>query len=159
MVNFVFGPASEKELVGVNPGLVRVVRRALAISTCDFAVHDGIRTVEEQKRFVAQGVSKTMKSKHLEGKAVDLVPFVEGKLRWWWPQIYQVAAAMRLAAEAEGVKVWWGCVWDRPLNDLASGVTDPTLLAKRMEQEGLAYNARHPGSDFPDGPHFEVERA
>lgn len=159
MNTFVFGPTSERELVGVHPGLVRVVRRALTLSACDFVVHDGIRTLEEQKRFVAQGFSKTMRSKHLEGKAVDLVPVVEGKLRWWWPQIYQVAAAMRLAAEAEGVRVWWGCVWDRPLNDLARGVTDMKMLAGRMKQEGLDYNARHAGPDFPDGPHFEVERA
>lgn len=158
MNSFVFGPASEKELIGVHSGLVRVVRRALTLSVCDFAVHDGIRTLEEQKRFVAQGFSKTMRSKHLEGKAVDLVPVVEGKLRWWWPQIYQVAAAMRLAAETEGVRVWWGCVWDRPLNDLAKGVADMGLLALQMKQEGLDYNARHAGPDFPDGPHFEVER-
>lgn len=159
MNGFTLGASSERELVGVDAGLVRVVRRALTLTVCDFAVHDGIRTVEEQKRYVAQGVSKTMKSKHLEGKAVDLVPVVDGKLRWWWPQIYEVAAAMRLAAEAEDVRVWWGCVWDRPLNDLAKGVTDIALLADRMKQEGLDYNARHPGPDFPDGPHFEVGRA
>lgn len=76
MNGFTLGASSERELVGVDAGLVRVVRRALGITACDFAVHDGIRTIEEQKRYVAQGVSKTMKSKHLEGKAVDLVPVV-----------------------------------------------------------------------------------
>lgn len=159
MNGFVLGAGSERELVGVDAGLVRVVRRALTLTACDFAVHDGIRTVEEQKRFVAQGVSKTMKSKHLEGRAVDLVPVVDGKLRWWWPQIYQVAAAMHQAARIENVRVWWGCVWDRPLNDLAPGIDAASILADRLRQEGLDYNARHPGPDFPDGPHFEVGRA
>lgn len=157
--NFKFGTASERELVGVDPGLVRVVRGALALSACDFAVHDGIRSVEEQRRYVAQGVSKTMRSKHIEGKAVDLVPVVDGKLRWWWPQIYQIAAAMHTAAISDGVTVWWGCVWDRPLNDLAPGVTKLADLPDALKAEGLAYNARHPGADFPDGPHFEVGRA
>lgn len=158
MENFKFGAASEKELVGVDPALVRVTRRALVLSKQDFTVNDGIRTVEEQKRYVAQGVSKTMDSKHLRGKAVDLVPFIDGKLRWWWPQIYHIAAAMHTAAKELGVSgIYWGAVWDTPLTDLAKGVTDMELLADALRREGLAYNARHPGKDFPDGPHFEIK--
>lgn len=153
---YALGAASRRELIGVHPDLVRVVERAIEITRCDFTVHDGIRTVEEQKRFVAQGVSKTMRSKHLEGKAVDLVPWVEGKPRWWWPQIYQIAAAMHQAARELGVRIRWGVVWDRRLNDLAPGIDDPDLLADALRREGLAYNARHPGPDFPDGPHYEV---
>ena len=76
---FALGVASRRELVGVHPDLVRVVERAIEITRCDFTVHDGIRTVEEQKRHVANGFSKTMKSKHLEGRAVDLVPWIDGE--------------------------------------------------------------------------------
>lgn len=94
-MGYALGAASRRELVGVHPDLVRVVERAIEITRCDFTVHDGIRTVEEQKRHVANGFSKTMKSKHLEGRAVDLVPWIDGKPRWWWPQIYQIAAAYR----------------------------------------------------------------
>lgn len=155
-MGFQLGKSSRAELTGVAAPLVAVVERAIKISVVDFAVHDGIRTVEEQRRFVAQGVSKTMKSKHLEGRAVDLVPWVDGKLRWWWPQIYQIAAAMHQAARELRVPIVWGCVWDRRLNDLAPGVTDPAMLPKAMQAEGLAYNARHPGPDFPDGPHYEL---
>lgn len=153
---FALGAASRKELIGVNPRLVATVELAITLTACDFVVHDGIRTVEEQKRYVAQGVSKTMKSKHLEGRAVDLVPWIEGKPRWWWPQIYQIAAAMHQAASRLQVPLIWGTVWDTPLTDLAPGITDPALLADALRREGLAYNARHPGKDFPDGPHFEI---
>lgn len=155
-MTFILGPKSRAELIGVHGDLVRVVERAIQISETDFAVHDGIRTVAEQKRHVANGVSKTMKSKHLEGRAVDLVPVIDGKLRWWWPQIYQIAAAMLTATRELNVTILWGCVWDRPMNDLAPGINDPALLAEAMKKEGLAYNARHPGKDFPDGPHFEI---
>lgn len=155
-MTFALGPKSLAELTGVHPDLVRVVKRAIEITACDFTVADGIRTVEEQRRFVAQGFSRTMKSKHLEGRAVDLVPLVEGKPRWWWPQIYQVAAAMQAAAREVDVRIKWGCVWDRALNDLAASVEDPALLAAALKAEGLAYNARHPGTDFPDGPHYEI---
>ncbi len=67
-MGYALGAASRRELVGVHPDLIRVTERAIEITRCDFAVHDGIRTVEEQRRFVAQGFSKTMKSKHLEGR-------------------------------------------------------------------------------------------
>ena len=156
-MGYALGAASRRELVGVHPDLVRVVERAIEITRCDFTVHDGIRTVEEQKRHVANGFSKTMKSKHLEGRAVDLVPWIDGKPRWWWPQIYQIAAAMHQAAQELNVPIRWGVVWDRRLNDLAPGIDDPDLLADALRREGLAYNARHPGPDFPDGPHYEVQ--
>lgn len=157
MTVFTLGTASLKELDGVNPYLVATVKRAIQITTQDFTVHDGIRTVEEQRKFVAQGFSKTMKSKHLEGRAVDLVPWIDGKPRWWWPQIYLIAAAMCLASRELKTSVVWGCVWDRPLAGLAAGVSAPAVLAEALKQEGLAYNARHPGSDFPDGPHYEIQ--
>ena len=150
------GSKSRAELVGVHPDLVRVVERAIQITKTDFTVHDGIRSVEEQRRHVANGVSKTMRSKHLEGRAVDLVPWIDGKPRWWWVPIYDIAAAMLTAARELDVKIRWGCVWDRPMNDLAPGVTDLGMLALALKQEGLDYNARHPGKDFPDGPHYEV---
>lgn len=155
-MTYSLGKTSLAELTGVHGDLVRVVKRAIEITACEFTVADGIRTVEEQRRFVANGFSRTMKSKHLEGRAVDLVPWIEGKPRWWWPQIYQVAAAMHIAARQLAVRIKWGCVWDRPLNDLAPGVEDPALLAEALKAEGLAYNARHAGSDFPDGPHYEI---
>ena len=86
-MSFVLGAKSRAELQGVDPDLVRVVERAIAITPVDFTVHDGIRTVAEQKRYVAEGVSWTMRSRHLEGKAVDLVPWINGKPRWEWPPI------------------------------------------------------------------------
>jgi len=155
-MEFKLGSKSRAELAGVHPDLVAVVKRALQLTAQDFAVHDGIRTVAEQKAFVAAGYSRTMHSKHLEGLAVDLVPWVGGKLRWWWPQIYQIAAAMQQAARALDVPIRWGVVWDRRLNDLAPGMSDPAALPRALQAEGLAYNARHPGSDFPDGPHYEL---
>lgn len=155
-MTFVLGSASRRELTGVDLRLVRVVERAITTTKADFTVHDGIRTMAEQRRYVAQGASKTMRSKHLSGLAVDLVPWVGGRPRWWWGPIYQIAAAMRNAAIDLNVPIRWGVVWDRRLNDLAPGVNDPDALAEALRDEGLAYNARHPGPDFPDGPHYEL---
>ena len=94
MSNFTLGANSLKELNGVHPDLVAVVRRALELSAQDFAVHDGIRTPAEQKQLVASGASQTLDSRHLTGHAVDLVPYINGKLRWEWPPIYIIAEAI-----------------------------------------------------------------
>lgn len=156
---FTFGEKSEKELEGVEPQLVSVVRRALELSPVDFSVHDGKRTLEEQRHYVKIGASKTMKSKHLYGLAVDLVPYIAGKLQWDWEAIYKIAAAMKLAAKEQSVRVRWGVVWDRELSRIGNGGKTLKETAALLKHEGLAYNVRHPGTDFPDGPHYEIIRS
>lgn len=81
------GSKSRAELKGVHPDLVGVVERAIQITTQDFSVHDGLRTEAEQREYVRTGASQTMNSMHRTqadgfGHAVDLVPFINGKLRW-----------------------------------------------------------------------------
>ena len=105
---YVLGAKSRAELKGVHPDLVRVVERAIQITTQDFSVHDGLRTAEEQKALVAAGASQTINSMHRPqadgfGHAVDLVPFVNGKMRWEWPAIYPIAAAVWQASRELGV--------------------------------------------------------
>jgi peptidoglycan L-alanyl-D-glutamate endopeptidase CwlK len=148
---FTFGKTSEKELIGVNADLVRCTRLALDMSTQDFMVFDGIRSVEEQKQHVKNGTSKTMKSKHLDGLAVDLVPWINGKPTWDWDGCYRIAYAMDLAATALGIahRITWGGAWDRKLSDFGG---DLSLYKKEVEN----YKVRHPGPDFIDGPHFEI---
>lgn len=151
-MTFVLGAKSLAELSGVHPDLVRVVKRAIEITAVDFVVHDGIRTVEEQKRYVAEGVSKTMKSKHLEGRAVDLVPVINGKPRWEWPPIYRVAEAMHKAADELGVALIWGGVWDHRMDELPG-------IASGLEAAVAAYTVRRRAAGkraFIDGPHFEL---
>ena len=67
---------SVSRLEGVEQELVDVVYRAIELTEVDFGVIQGLRTIEEQEALVAKGASKTMKSKHLEGKAVDLIAYI-----------------------------------------------------------------------------------
>ncbi|MBU3742387.1 MAG: M15 family metallopeptidase, partial [Candidatus Kapabacteria bacterium] len=108
MPTFVLGKGSLKELKGVHPDLVKVVKRAIVLTTQDFTVHDGLRTIEEQREYVARGASTTLTSRHLTGHAVDLVPYINGKLRWEWPPIYAIAEAVRTAAVELDVPLRWG---------------------------------------------------
>jgi len=155
-MTYALGRASLAELAGVHPQLVAVVKRAIQITTQDFSVHDGLRTLEEQREYVRRGVSKTMASKHMRqadgyGHAVDLVPYVNGKLRWEWPLIYSIAVAVDEAATGMGIadRIRWGGVWDRNMGQYGTGA------AISMQQAVAEYCARHPGPDFIDGPHFE----
>ena len=142
---------SKAELVGVHPDLVRVVEKAIQITTQDFGVHDGLRTMREQEQYIAKGASRTRNSKHLKqpdgfGHAVDLVPYINGKLRWEWGAIWPIARAVRMASAEQGVSLIWGGVWDRRLGDL------DLVLEDAVED----YCKRHPGPDFLDGPHYQL---
>lgn len=149
---FRFGASSEKELVGVNFDLVTVTRLALQRSKQDFIVFDGIRSLAEQQRHVQNGTSKTMKSKHLDGLAVDLVPWINGKPVWDWNGCYLIAMAMDEAATELGLahRITWGGAWDRTLAQFGGD-------SKAYMNEVIAYRQRHPGPDFIDGPHFEIK--
>lgn len=147
---FKFGAASLKELQGVKSELVMVTRLALSLSTQDFMVFDGIRTWKEQAEHVRRGTSKTMKSKHLDGLAVDLVPYINGGPKWDWDGCYKIAFAMDQAATQLGFagNIRWGGAWDRVLSDFGGDLSD-------YIQEVNEYKNRHKGPDFIDGPHFE----
>jgi peptidoglycan L-alanyl-D-glutamate endopeptidase CwlK len=106
-----FSARSEKNLVGVHPDLVRVMRRALEIAPVDFMVIEGLRTVERQRQLVAKGASQTMRSRHLTGHAVDIAPVVGGAIRWDWPLYDRLAVAVKQAAREVSVPVEWGGDW------------------------------------------------
>lgn len=106
-----FSKRSLDNLVGIHPDLVSVVHRALEISPIDFTVIEGIRSVERQKVLVQSGASKTMRSRHLTGHAVDIAPYVDGTIRWDWPLYDILAVAMKKAAKELGVVITWGGDW------------------------------------------------
>ena len=108
---FYFGSRSEKNLTGVNPELVKVVRRALEISELDFAITEGFRSKERQKMLVKIGASQTMNSKHLTGNAVDLAAYYQGAICWDWPLYAKLADAMKQAAYELDVAIVWGGDW------------------------------------------------
>lgn len=108
---FRFSKRSEGHLQGVHPDLVAVMREAIANSPVDFGIIDGLRTLEEQKKYVASGASKTMKSRHLTGKAVDIMCYVNGKGRWEYQLYQKVGPIVKAAAAKLKVPIVWGGDW------------------------------------------------
>lgn len=110
----ILNTTSHQRLRGVHPDLVRVVRRCAADwadPETGFIVTQGLRTLEEQKLLKAKGASRTLRSRHLTGHAVDLAVSVQGQVRWDWPLYAKLAKAMKAAAKAEKVPIEWGGAW------------------------------------------------
>lgn len=110
-MTYTLGKRSRDRLVGVHPDLVKVVERAIEITTTDFTVLEGLRTIQRQQELLKSGASTTLKSRHLTGHAVDLGAFIGGEVRWDWPLYYKIAAAVKQAAKELVVPIEWGGSW------------------------------------------------
>lgn len=110
-MSITLGSRSLSRLEGVHPDLVRVVKKAAAMSSLDFTVLEGLRTPARQRQLFSQGATKTLNSRHLTGHAVDLAPMIGGKVSWDWPLYHQLAAVVKAAAKAENVPITWGGDW------------------------------------------------
>jgi len=135
---------------GVDERLVAVAKAAIGHTKTDFGVICGLRTIEEQRELYNKGASKTMKSKHIDGNALDLMAYVGSRASWEIKLYFDIADAVKQAAIDVGVTVRWGASWH--INDIRE-------WGGTMEE---AYNAyvdlrRSQGkSPFIDGPHFEL---
>lgn len=105
------GPRSLMRLKGVHPDLVRVIKRAIEISTVDFTVLEGLRDPVRQRALVAAGASQTLNSRHLDGHAVDLGAWVDEQVDWSWPLYDKIAEAMKAAAAELKIPIEWGGDW------------------------------------------------
>ncbi len=74
---------------------------------------DTLRTPEEQAENVARGVSWTLNSKHLTGRAIDVCPYaiydLSGPDKLQWLSSHPVWA--RIGAIGEGLGLRWGGRW------------------------------------------------
>lgn len=141
---------SMKKLKGVNEGLVAVVKDAIGITKVDFGVTFGLRTLEEQKKLYESGRSQTMKSKHLEGRAVDLVAYFGSDISWELNVYDDICDAMAEAARKNDVAIKWGAAWSEgDIREYAGTAEDAmnAYIDLRRSQ------GRRP---FIDAPHFEM---
>lgn len=145
-MTFKFSQNSLNRLATVHPDLQRVARRALELSAVDFAITQGRRTLDEQRRLYGKGRTaaqcvrvgvpaeyarpseakvtwvKPENGNHLSGRALDVAPYIRGKLEYddngklgLW---LKIAKAFKDAARELDVSIEWGGDWegtkDRP---------------------------------------------
>jgi peptidoglycan L-alanyl-D-glutamate endopeptidase CwlK len=149
-MSFELSQRSLDRLEGVEDSLVVVVKRAIQLTKVDFGVSEGLRSVPRQMELVARGASKTMKSKHIDGLAVDLVAYISGRVSWELNLYDDIADAMAAAAKEHGVTIRWGGAWH---------IDDIGTWQGKMEDAMTTYIdlRRSQGKrPFIDGPHFEL---
>ncbi len=99
------------KLAGVHPDLVKVIKRAIEITPVDFTVIEGLRAKERQAYLVKKGASKTMRSRHLTGHAVDIAPIVNGKVSWVMKDYKPIVDAVKQAALELKIPMEHGYDW------------------------------------------------
>ena len=102
-----FGKRSKANLKGVDKRIIKVLDEV--IQHFDFTVLEGRRTLERQAELYKDGSTKTMKSKHLTGKAVDIAPYpinFQNTERFCY-----LAGFVMGAAQKRGYNIRWGRDW------------------------------------------------
>lgn len=121
MQEFSLSKSSLRNLDGVHPDLVEVVKLAIQITKIDFGIpyNGGYRTAKRQADLYAQGRTTigniitnadgvNSKSKHQTGMAVDVYAYIDGKSSWDEFHLSMVACAMLEAANRLCVNLRWG---------------------------------------------------
>lgn len=101
---------SQKRLSTVVPELQEIMRQSIAIAEekgMTVQITEGVRTLAQQREYVAQGKSKTMNSYHLSGKAVDV--FVNKA--WIFSDYKAFADIVKNVAKSLDYKITWGGDW------------------------------------------------
>lgn len=130
-----FSQRSKDNLIGVDPDLARVMNKAIKESPIDFTITEGLRSDQRQKDLYAQGRTKPGKrvtnadgvhnlSNHQDaadgrrdgfGSAVDLYPFVNGKVQVDGPDVDKwlriIAGHIKKVGRDMGIPIEWGGDW------------------------------------------------
>lgn len=123
---------------GVDPNMVRVIKRAEVYAPFPLILLEGVRTRARQMELYAQGrtapgkkVTWTMNSPHLTGRAVDIAPYINNNIPWNDVDKFIVMGlAVYQASDELFVPVKWGYDWDGD---------------RQLREHGES-----------DGPHFEL---
>ena len=77
----------------------------------EILIYDARRTLAEQEANVAKGVSKTMKSYHLVGQALDFVPIDASGKALWSLSSYSLPKIKQAIQYAKSLGFEWGGEW------------------------------------------------
>ena len=127
-----------EKLKGVNPILIDWINEfskdynyKFATESVDIIITEGLRTLEQQKKYLETGKSKTLKSKHLIGNAIDICFSVNGKVNWNDMKYWSLAGKhFSQYAKLKGLNLRWGGDWNK--------------------------NGEWKDEKFLDAPHFEI---
>lgn len=114
VVKPLFSERELKELTGVDGRLVLLlcnVKYRLQNSDVIFVVIDGVRELKEQQVYLEHGSSQTLNSKHLIGKAFDIMIYIKGKPTWEPEYYIKLNETFKEESDMLGLKIRWGGDW------------------------------------------------
>ena len=149
-MTFKLSTRSINRMAGIEPDLIEMVKTAITLTKVDFGVTCGMRTLAEQEALVAKGASKTMKSKHLEGRAVDLVAYVGSNVTWSLNMYDDLADAMAEASRKHGIPLKWGAAWT------IGNIADYQGTMEDAMNDYVDLRRSQGRRPFIDAPHFEM---
>ena len=117
-----FSRISRERLATCHPDLQRLMNEAVKDSAVDFTIVCGRRGKEDQEKAFREGKSKLHypKSRHNSNpsEAVDVAPYVNGKLNWNPDYFRPLALHIKETAQRLGIAIRWGGDWDRGFIDM-----------------------------------------
>lgn len=149
-MSFKLSQRSLGNLEGVDKRLQKAVQHAIGETKVDFGVIEGVRSLERQRELVAKGASQTLKSKHIDGEAVDLMAYIGSRGSWELNLYDDIADAMKKGAELANVPIRWGAAWH--IND----IRDWNGTMEEAMNEYIDLRRKQGRRPFIDGPHFEI---
>ena len=118
---FKFSKRSLKNLNTVDSKLQLLANEVLKITPYDFAITEGLRTLERQQKLFKQNTSNKIitkcdgiknKSKHQLGKAIDIMVYDEHGAGTWEEKYYkEVALIFKQKAKELNINISWGGDW------------------------------------------------
>lgn len=118
MTKYKFSKRSLSNIEGIDFRLIILLGLMLDYSPYDFVVTEGVRTEERQKQLVAEGKSKTMKSKHLTGSAFDIAIIDEnGQVTWDIKYYREFADVIMQLAHRLGFNIECGAYWENFIDE------------------------------------------
>jgi peptidoglycan L-alanyl-D-glutamate endopeptidase CwlK len=109
---FKFGKRSLEKLDTVHPDLKLIMKEVIKLTPIDFGITEGIRSLERAEQLKKEGASKVgTKSKHCQGKAVDIVCYENGKVTWDLDFYEAVGQVVGEVSEVLDIPIRWGGSW------------------------------------------------
>lgn len=115
---FVLNERSQRILEPLSYNLQEVTRCAatkpmftLDGKTITFVAYHGYRTELEHRSMIERGVTWVNRSRHQDGKAVDVMAVINGKGTWEPDPYYELAKAFYACGKEKGVPITWGGEW------------------------------------------------
>lgn len=148
--DFRLGKRSLERLEGVHPDIMAVVQYAIRVSRIDFGITrtGGVRDIETQRKLMGAGASKTLRSRHLTGHAVDIAPLdpKTGKYSKKSEHALAIHSAFVRASVFLDVPLRYGGDWD---------------MDGQLREEGESDLVHHelPRRDYGNNKHSQSEKA